>query len=161
MLSDLLSIDIFTLAVATDWSEEHKKGLSDQYSQALAITLEDKLRSHLSAEQVTKIDALAEDPQTTDLKIIEFYTKNIPHIEEVIENISLEFKKEFLLKLYDNYCTEFGEEIKHLKKQPANDQTEQLIAKSTQAQLHWEHVLHLAKADEWNDVRNLLTTSKN
>jgi len=112
MLSDLLHIDILNLIGANDWTEEHKSNLRQQYAQSLAAYLEDKLRDHLSPKEVEKLDTLAEDPKTSDKTLLTFYKDHITNLPHIIGQISQEFKKEFLIKVYDRYCAEFVNEIK-------------------------------------------------
>lgn len=161
MITDLAALNLLDLTLATVWSEEHKKSLLEQYTEALASFLEEKLRSKLKLDQVLQLDELADNPTTSDEVLLGFYKKYIPNIYEVLEQISLEFKKLFLTKLYEKYCMELADEIKHLKQSYEKNNDEKLqhtITERNKSQLRWEHILKLAEEDKWKELFEQINT---
>lgn len=131
MLTDLNNYDLLDLSFASNWSETKKAELIVGFTEALGNYIAQKLSLQTDASIDEEFKKLLQNTALTEEQVVSFYKKQIPNIEEKIDQFALEFKREFLINVYQRKLD--------------NAQNEEEKAK-------WQELVLQAERDNWNYV---------
>lgn len=137
-LTDLADIDLIDAVLGHHFSEEKQQEMLSIYMQAYTVILGNAVNKELTPQDHEEMGRLLSTPGLQPEQIEKFYTDRIPHFAAKITLLALEFKKKFVISVYQNKIEEY--------KNSANKQG--LAA--------WEQVMMDAKADNWNEVSRVL-----
>lgn len=159
MLSDLAKFDLLNLTLAETWPEEKQADMVLKFTAALSGYLGENLNQYFDEKAEEEFEKLAQDSTITPERVIEFYKTKIPHLEEIIDDLVLQFKKIFLLKVYENKVGQLKKEMEDFRKAQGEDKDEiklQLFEMKAQELADWEQVLLYAQNDDWEKVSQTL-----
>ena len=158
-LPDLKKYDLLDLILAETWPEEKQADTALKFNYALAGYLNENLSPHLDEKTEAEFEALTRDPSITPQKIEEFYKTKIPDFWEKIEQLVLEFKKMFVLGVYENKVKELKDSVLGMEQtiaQETDEARKTLYQKIKSDLADWEEILNTAKVDDWDRVYSLL-----
>jgi|SRR3989344_2378848 len=141
MITDLAKYDLLDLLLAGSWPEEEQAKTVIRFTDALAEYVGEKLSEQIDAKIDEDLKQLLQQSTTTPEQVMAFYKEKIPGFEEKLDSLFLEFKKSFLVQVYEAKL-----EALRTHNQP------DLISL-------WEQILNSAKNDEWENTMNLLPKS--
>lgn len=137
-LTDLADLDLIDLILGHRLSEEKKEELLKTYQEAYTVALGNAVSRDLTAEDSDEMAKIMAKPDLQPEEIEKFYTDRIPHFAAKITLLALEFKKKFVISVYQNKIEEYK-----------NSDNKQGLAA-------WEQVLMDAQQDNWNEVSRIL-----
>lgn len=158
MLTDLGKFDLLELALAETWEEEKQADLVLKFNQALAGYLGQNLEQYFGEGSDEALREILNDPGVTEERVIEYYKAKVPNMEETLGRLILEFKRMFLVKLYEKKAAELKERVEISKQATAEaDGIKSHIIKRLEQELFdWEQVSQEAKNDNWDKVYEVL-----
>lgn len=137
MIQDIANYDLIDLSMARKWPEEEQAAMVLGFNEALGGYITENISKYFDEKSNEEFKVLIKDPGITEEKVIEFYNTKIPNTKTVIDRIMLDFKKIFLLKIYENKVNEL--------KSSNETQDTGLLSK-------WEGLLVSAQQDNWTEV---------
>lgn len=137
-LTDLANLDLLDVTLAKYLPSDEVEDMLNTFNEAFAMVLANALENEFKPEDHQSMQDLLRSKDVTAEKIEQFYIDRIPHFQAKIVLLALEFKKKFLLNVYQNKI----EEYKNV------DNKYGLAA--------WEQVYQDALADNWNEVGRYL-----
>jgi len=132
------TLDIFQLFPTKNWNEEQKIEIFLQFMDVFILFVFSDLSKKISSTAESELQSLL-DAKAPASQVIAFYKTLLPDMDEMMYQKALEFKKIFLIKLYED-------SLKRVQD-----------AKSTQEIEFWQTILQHAYRDEWNEIQVLLT----
>ncbi len=137
--STLAKYDLLDLVLGQNWPENTQRDFAMKFMTALSSSLGDLLERGLNKEDLESYEKLIARPGTTQEQISAFLQGKNPALVIQIQEKTLDLKREFLLKFYNEMVNRTQDEEK--KK--------------------WEAVAELAKQDNWDEVMTQLKTLRN
>jgi len=159
-LPDIKKYELIDLLLIETWPEKAQAEVIAKFKTALAGFLNEKLSQSIDPALDAKFQATINDPQITPEKLEDFYNTNLPDLKEQITNLTLDFKRLFVIKVYQAKTTELKNNLASLEKdKDAKDEAKKTIHQDLITSLNtWESVLDAAKNDDWDKVKLLLQT---
>lgn len=137
-LTDLMNLDITDLVLAHHFIEEKKQEMLSTYMEAFGIAVGNAANDELTQADHQEMDRLLKTPGLKPDQIENFYIERIPHFKAKFALLALEFKKKFVISVYQNKIEEYK-----------NSENKQGLAA-------WEQVMMDAQQDNWNEVSRVL-----
>jgi len=100
-------------------------------------------------EDTEELKKLLARKDLTPNEVIDFYKSKVPNLEETFGNFILEFKKMFLLMVYNG-------KIKELESKIPSIQDEDINTMETNTLKSWKQILEFAKRDDWDKAQQVL-----
>lgn len=137
-LTDLTDLDIVDLTLAKFLPQEKQDKMMDVYLESFGIILGRAVEKDLTDADREEMKQLMASPDVTSEKIEQYYRNRIPDFETKLALLALEFKKRFVIGVYQNKIEEYK-----------NREDKYGLAA-------WEQVYYDAEHDNWNEVARLL-----
>lgn len=150
MLQDLAQYDLINLIAAEAWSEEEKAKVVLDFSEALSGFLGERLNPLLTEEDDLAFKQMLQKPDLTQEEVMEFYHLRIPNFEERLESATLEFKKMFLLMVYEKKIKELDQQIQD----PKNEEIKPFLLATRQA---WQQAYDFGRNDNWHEAAKAIS----
>ena len=145
MLSDLQKYDLRELCLAESWPEEQQAKLVVNFSILLSGYIQNELGDGIPPEADEEFKELLKDPELSVDDVLEFYQTKVSGLEEKLDQITLQLKKQFVLRYYKK-------ELEYLKENPSDPAAAHVSA--------WEEIVNLAEQDDWDSVWEKLNSVK-
>ena len=149
MIQDLAQYDLLQLIAGETWPEQEQAKVVIQFSRALSGFVAEKLNPYFKDEDTEELKKLLARKDLTPKEVIDFYKSKVPNLEETFGNFILEFKKMFLLMVYNG-------KIKELESKIPSIQDEDINTMETNTLKSWKQILEFAKRDDWDKAQQVL-----
>jgi len=160
-LADLGKYDLLDLILASSWPEEKKADTVLKFNYALSGFLSEKLSSHFDEKSDQEFFELLKKPDITEQQVKDFYSSKVPDFEGVIDQLVLEFKKMFLMKVYQNKISELKKSLSGMEKAMEKEKTDiqtNLMRMIGDESSTYEQMLLYCEQDNWDKVWELIQT---
>lgn len=149
MIQNLAQYDLLQLIAGESWSEQEQAKTVVNFCKALAGFMGEKLNPYFKQEDGKEFQQMLQNENLTEKDIMSFYESKIPNLEETMGSIALEFKKMFLLMVYEN-------KIKELESKIPSIEDEDIKRMETNTRESWKQILEFAKQDDWDKAQGVL-----
>ncbi len=150
MIQDLAQYDLLQLIAGESWPEQEQAETVVNFCRALSGFMGEKLNPYFKQGDDKEFQQMLQNENLTEKDIMNFYESKIPNPEETMGSIALEFKKMFLLMVYEN-------KIKELESKIPSIQDEDIKRMETNTLESWKQILELAKQDDWDKAQQVLS----
>lgn len=153
-MDDLSQLDLFVAIGLSKASQDKKAETLNYYLLALGNYLNEKLSSHLDDKSEVTFKELLLKSSVSENEIISFYEESIPNIKDKITTYALEFKKKFIILVYEQKINELKFELNKVEKDLEQFLKSQKINNEIK---QWQELLEFAKGDKWDKIQAYLT----
>lgn len=160
-LVDLSKYDLLDLILASSWHEEKQADTVLKFTYALAGFLGEELSKCFDEKADLEFQNLLKTPGLTEQQVKEFYSAKIPNFEETIDELTLKFKKMFLLKVYQNKIEELKKSLSGMEKAMEKEKTDvqtNLMRMIADELSIYEQILLYCQQDNWDKVWEIIQT---
>ena len=160
-LADLGKYDLLDLILGSSWPEEKQADTVLKFNYALSGFLSEKLSSHFDEKSDQEFFELLKKPDVTEEQVKDFYTAKVPNFEKTIDELVLQFKKTFLLKVYQNKVNQLRGSLKGMEKTMEKERTDvqtNLMRMIGDELSTYEQMLLYCEQDNWDKVWGLIQT---
>ncbi len=136
--SNLVQYDLLDLVLGQKWPEATQRNFALKFMTVLSNSLGNLMEQKLNPDDLVAYDKLAESASTTSDQIDAFLQEKNPALATEIQEKTLELKRQFLLKFYNEMV----------------DRTQDVEKNE------WKTISDLASQDKWTEVMEQLKNNR-
>ena len=136
--SNLVQYDLLDLVLGQKWPEATQRNFARKFMTVLSNSLGNLMEQKLNPDDLVAYDKLAESASTTSDQIDAFLQEKNPALATEIQEKTLELKRQFLLKFYNEMV----------------DRTQDVEKNE------WKTISDLASQDKWTEVMEQLKNNR-
>ena len=136
--SNLVQYDLLDLVLGQKWPEATQRNFALKFMTVLSNSLGNLMEQKLNPDDLAAYDKLAESASTTSDQIDAFLQEKNPALATEIQEKTLELKRQFLLKFYNEMV----------------DRTQDVEKNE------WKTISDLASQDKWTEVMEQLKNNR-
>jgi len=138
-MNNITNFELLQLVGGTSWEEKQQRDFINKYVITLLGFINENLNGKIKSETEEYFSQIIKKTPYSEEEIKDFFKKNYPGLDQVITDLVIDFKKQFVISVYQ-------EKIRELS---ANITSDTLLIK-------WKKILERALTDDWEGVTKLM-----